>query len=115
MKEHKTPGKWYEVHIEKRDSNIPILVFKDGGRRSAFLSEIYLWDKYTEAVRLLEEAFYTLCHARTFMVSRQKMHPTGVELNDKLLTELEALLNETKPRGTTFDKDCTPTGEEDGG
>lgn len=38
----------------------------------------------------LTEVIVILRHARTFITSRQKMHPTGVYLYDELLTKLEA-------------------------
>jgi hypothetical protein len=38
---------------------------------------------------LLDELLVTLKHARTFITSRQKMHPDGVELYDDLILTLE--------------------------
>jgi len=47
-----------------------------------------------EVVRLrgvVEEADITLSHARTFVTTREKMHPTGVSLYDALLARISAL------------------------
>lgn len=37
----------------------------------------------------VKEIVNTMKHARTFITSREKMHPTGVELYDELLANLE--------------------------
>lgn len=37
---------------------------------------------------LLEEIIVTMRHARVFLTSREKMHPTGVALYDELLQKL---------------------------
>jgi hypothetical protein len=46
---------------------------------------------------LLHEALVTLRHARVFITSREKMHPTGVELYDRLVTDIEAALKSPGP------------------
>lgn len=38
----------------------------------------------------IQELVTTMRHARTFITSREKMHPTGVSLYDELLSKLEA-------------------------
>ena len=38
---------------------------------------------------LLDELLLTLKHARTFITTREKMHPDGVELYDELILKLE--------------------------
>lgn len=38
---------------------------------------------------ILADIIVTLRHARVFITSREKMHPTGVELFDELLGRLE--------------------------
>jgi hypothetical protein len=47
-----------------------------------------------EAVELLKEAQFTLSHARIFISSREKMHPTGKELYAKLEADIAAYLKE---------------------
>lgn len=37
---------------------------------------------------LLREVAVTMRHARTFITSREKMHPTGIDLYDQLLAEI---------------------------
>jgi hypothetical protein len=37
---------------------------------------------------LLKETLITLAHARVFITTREKMHPTGVELYDKLMAQI---------------------------
>lgn len=44
---------------------------------------------------LLREVAVTMRHARTFITSREKMHPTGVELYDQLLDEIRLEVGET--------------------
>jgi len=44
---------------------------------------------------VLSEMIVTLKHARTFISSRNKMHPTGIELYDELIVFLENLGKET--------------------
>lgn len=39
--------------------------------------------------KLLDELLVTLKHARTFITTRQKMHPDGVELYDEIIQALE--------------------------
>lgn len=46
---------------------------------------------------LMLESLVTLRHARVFTVSRQKMHPTGVELYDQLVKDLESALKAPEP------------------
>lgn len=45
--------------------------------------------KYLAAPWSLSEVITTMRHARVFISSREKMHPTGVELYDELLERLE--------------------------
>jgi Flp pilus assembly CpaF family ATPase len=45
--------------------------------------------KYLRADNILQEIIVTMRHARVFITSREKMHPTGVQLYDELLTKLE--------------------------
>ena len=44
--------------------------------------------KYLPADNILQEILVTMKHARIFITSREKMHPTGVELYDELLEKL---------------------------
>lgn len=37
---------------------------------------------------LLQQAYTTLLHARNFIVSKERMHPTGVDLYEKLVYEI---------------------------
>jgi hypothetical protein len=46
---------------------------------------------------LLTESLVTLRHARVFITSREKMHPTGVELYDQLVTDIEFALKSPGP------------------
>lgn len=50
---------------------------------------------------ILLECLVTLRHARTFVTSREKMHPTGVGLYDKLVTDIEGALTAPGPEGPT--------------
>ena len=38
---------------------------------------------------LLNEILITMKHARIFICSREKMHPTGIQLYDELIERLE--------------------------
>jgi hypothetical protein len=42
-----------------------------------------------EKMKLLAEALTTLKHARVFISTREKMHPTGIELYDDLIRRME--------------------------
>lgn len=42
-----------------------------------------------EKMKLLAEALVTLKHARVFISTREKMHPTGIELYDDLIRRVE--------------------------
>src|SRR5882757_4724788 len=42
-------------------------------------------------IGVLHDIYITMRHARTFITSREKMHPTGVELWDRLFAQIEAL------------------------
>ena len=44
----------------------------------------------------LREVIVTMKHAHVFITSREKMHPTGIELYDELLTKIAALAPEPK-------------------
>jgi len=46
--------------------------------------------KYLPAENLLAEIIVTMRHARVFISSREKMHPTGIQLYDELLEKLGA-------------------------
>jgi hypothetical protein len=52
---------------------------------------------------VLIECLVTLRHARVFAASREKMHPTGLELYDQLVIDVENALKspdpELAPRG----------------
>jgi hypothetical protein len=45
---------------------------------------------------ILQETLTTLRHARTFITSREKMHPDGVQLYDKLYFALAAHVNHSQ-------------------
>ena len=49
----------------------------------------------------LRETIVTMRHAHVFITSREKMHPTGVELYDELLTKLDALDQSSLPKAST--------------
>ena len=44
----------------------------------------------------LQSIIVTMKHARTFISSREKMHPTGIELYDDLLNLLQRLASQPK-------------------
>lgn len=46
---------------------------------------------------ILLECLVTLRHARTFVTSREKMHPTGIELYDNLIVEIGEALDAPEP------------------
>lgn len=46
---------------------------------------------------LLHESLVTLRHARVFITSYEKMHPTGIELYDQLVTDIEFALKSPGP------------------
>jgi hypothetical protein len=46
---------------------------------------------------LLLECLVTLRHASIFTRSREQMHPTGLELYDKLITDVESALKSPGP------------------
>lgn len=46
---------------------------------------------------LLLECLVTLRHARVFVRSREKMHPTGIELYDQLVKDVEFALASPGP------------------
>lgn len=46
--------------------------------------------KYLPADDILKDVIETMRHARVFITSREKMHPTGVQLYDELLAKLTA-------------------------
>ncbi len=43
-------------------------------------------------IALLREALITLNHARIFIATREKMHPTGIALYDDLVSQIEEVL-----------------------
>lgn len=54
-------------------------------------------DKHIDELEAkIEKVRDTMKHARTFITSREKMHPTGVELYDKLYEELNEENNDTR-------------------
>lgn len=55
-------------------------------------------------VGVLHDIFITMRHARTFITSREKMHPTGVELWDRLFAQIEALQPVLPQNGTAARK-----------
>jgi len=46
--------------------------------------------KYLPAENILQDVIETMRHARVFISSREKMHPTGIQLYDELLAKLES-------------------------
>lgn len=46
---------------------------------------------------LLLECLVTLRHASVFVRSREKMHPTGLELYDQLVSDIEGALKAPGP------------------
>lgn len=44
--------------------------------------------KYLPVDDIIAEVIVTMKHARVFISSREKMHPTGIELYDELLEKL---------------------------
>ena len=69
-------------HLDKMQKSNPDLEY----RFFAQLQEISI-KKET-----LQETITTLKHARIFISSREKMHPTGIELYDNLIEKLNGLL-----------------------
>jgi hypothetical protein len=75
--------------------NVPMLVFT-APRRAAVTEKPYgeIMDemdheaKYLSADNILQDIIVTMRHARAFITSREKMHPTGVQLYDELLEKL---------------------------
>jgi len=53
-------------------------------------------DRIAALEGLLREAFLELRHAKIFTTSREKMHPTGQELYDRLVERIEAALGGSK-------------------
>lgn len=53
---------------------------------------------------LLLESLVTLRHARVFITSREKMHPAGVELYDKVTDDIETALKSPGPEMPTVSK-----------
>ena len=51
-------------------------------------------DRIEALEAVLREVIVTMRHAHVFITSREKMHPTGVELYDELLTKIAALAPE---------------------
>lgn len=47
---------------------------------------------------LIEEIYHTLKHARTFIGSREKMHPEGIQLYDELLSKVEDIVTHPTPQ-----------------
>jgi hypothetical protein len=45
----------------------------------------------------IEELLVTLRHAHIFITTREKMHPTGIELYEETIKELEQLLEANEP------------------
>lgn len=52
-----------------------------------------LLNEFTTQRALLHEALVTLNHARVFISSREKMHPTGISLYDELIEKIERALS----------------------
>lgn len=46
---------------------------------------------------IMLECLVTLRHARTFVTSREKMHPTGIKLYDCLIVEIAEALDSPEP------------------
>jgi len=45
-------------------------------------------------MNMIEEIYHTMRHARTFIASREKMHPDGVKLYDELLETIENIITQ---------------------
>jgi hypothetical protein len=56
---------------------------------------------------LLTEALVTLRHARVFISSREKMHPTGIGLYDQLVKDIEFALASPGPALASALSDAT--------
>ena len=54
---------------------------------------------------LLQQAYNTLLHARNFIVSKERMHPTGVDLYEKLVYEICDELAKPEPVVSFTDND----------
>ena len=46
----------------------------------------------------IEEIYHTMRHARTFITSRERMHPDGVRLYDEMLGKIEDIVTKPKPQ-----------------
>ena len=59
-----------------------------------------LLDKIEELEKILQKVEVTMNHAITFILSREKMHPTGVELYKEDLAEVRAALANKQEKTT---------------
>lgn len=59
---------------------------------------------------VLIDCLVTLRHARVFCDSREKMHPTGLELYDQLVKDVERALRSPDPELPSDEKDCACPG-----
>ncbi len=59
------------------------------------MQKVFEKDLFDNSIKLSPQVLLnlinTLKHARTFITSKNKMHPTGVELYDELIVFLEGL------------------------
>lgn len=65
---------------------------------------------------IMQRAYETLWHARTFITSKERMSPTGVDLYDELLYEIwdelvksetpDKLLRQSEREGWSYAKEC---------
>jgi hypothetical protein len=60
---------------------------------------------------LLQQAYTTLSHARNFIVSKERMHPTGVDLYDKLVYEICDELAKPEQEPVANEKEGSPCPE----
>jgi hypothetical protein len=51
---------------------------------------------------IMQQAYTTLSHARNFIVSKERMHPTGVDLYDKLVYEICDELAKSEQESVTW-------------
>lgn len=64
--------------------------------------------KYLPAEDILQDITVTMRHARVFITSREKMHPTGVKLYDELLAKL-VLASQPSPAAAVETDERCPT------
>lgn len=87
----------YEMDLANAKAADLVTDWEDVEQRTNFWPLLGAECQVTLTVGVLHDIFITMRHARTFITSREKMHPTGVELWDKLFAQIEALQASSVP------------------